>query len=128
MIEMTPNASAARATSGRTNPFVDFQASRPIPDEMSIIDAILVICFLHSLCKHWDSFLELRDFDLVSMMRFSFHDPAIVHVRDGIGVMKYTAIMCYDDYGPIRMDSILREQFHHALAGRVIERRGGFVA
>src|SRR5262249_24889617 len=41
--EMTPNISAARATTGRTNPFTDFQVSRPTPDEMSIIDAILVI-------------------------------------------------------------------------------------
>src|SRR5262245_59387036 len=40
---MTPKISAARATTGRTNPFADFQVSRPIPDEMSMIDANLVI-------------------------------------------------------------------------------------
>src|SRR5262249_6239942 len=56
------------------------------------------------------------------------HDHAIVHVGDSIGVMKYTGIMCYDDYGPIWMDSIFGEQFHNALAGRVVQRCRRFVA
>jgi hypothetical protein len=85
-------------------------------------------CFLHSLCKPWDSVLELRDFDLVSMTRFGFDNSAIVHLGDGIGVMKYTGIMCYDDYGPIGMDSIFGEQFHHGFAGRVIKRCGWLIA
>jgi hypothetical protein len=54
------------------------------------------------------------------MVRFGLHNPAIVHVSDGVGVMKHTGIMCYHDYGPVGMDSILSEQLHDALAGGVI--------
>jgi hypothetical protein len=89
------------------NFFIDFQMSPTIATGTPvIIAALFAIMFSPPLCKYWNSVIELGNFDLVSMARFGFHDPAIVHMRDGIGVVKYTGIMCYDDYGPLGMDSI----------------------
>jgi hypothetical protein len=84
--------------------------------------------FLRSSCKHWDGVVELGNLDFVSMTRFGFHDPAIVHVSDGIGVMKDTGVVRNDNHGALGMNSVFREQFHHTFASRVIERRSWLVA
>jgi hypothetical protein len=62
------------------------------------------------------------------MTRFGFHDPAIVHVGDGIGVMKDTGVVGDDDDSPVWMDGVFGEQFHDAFACRMVERSGWFVA
>ncbi len=62
------------------------------------------------------------------MTRFGFHNPTIVHVGDGIGVMKDTGVVRDDDDSPIGMDGVFGEQFHDAFACRMVERSGWFVA
>ena len=83
-------------------------------------------CFLHLLGMHWQSFIETGN--LVAMARFGFHDPAVVHLGDRVGVMKYPGVMGHDDHGPVGLDRVLSQQFHHAFARFVVERRGRFVA
>jgi hypothetical protein len=60
--------------------------------------------------------------------RFGFHDPSIVHVRNGIGVMKYTGVMGNDDDGPGRIDGVVSKQVHHGFASSVVERSRGLIA
>src|SRR5258705_2315558 len=59
--------------------------------------------------------------------RFGFHDPSIVHVRNGIGVMKDTSVMRNDNDGPGRIDGVVGKQFHHGFAGSVVERSRGLI-
>src|SRR5215831_9755404 len=123
--EMTPNVSAAIATIGRMNRLKDFQVSRPMSGQPPATKATF---FSIITCKHWDGVFELRDFGLVPMTRFGFHNPAIVHVGDGVGVMKDTSVVGYDDDSPIGTDGVSGEQLHDPFACRMVERSGWFVA
>src|SRR5262245_36505651 len=61
------------------------------------------------------------------MTRFGFHNPAIVHVSDGISVMKDAGVVGDDDDSPVGMNGVFGEQFHDAFACRMVERSGWFV-
>jgi len=60
--------------------------------------------------------------------RLGLHNPTIVHLRNGIGVMEDTRVVRDDDHGTVGMHGVPGEQFHHGFARRMVQRSGRLVA
>ena len=55
-------------------------------------------------------------------------DPAVVHVRDAVGEVEDAGVVGHHDHGAVRPDGALRQQLHHRLAVRGVERGRRLVA
>ena len=60
--------------------------------------------------------------------RRDLHDPSVVHVGDGVGVVEDARVVRDDDDGAVGLDGVRGQQLHDGLAARMVQRRRRLVA